>query len=73
MPFAPAPGAPTNGANPIWELHDKFRLEEHADIGATCDYVFGLNMLSVTVAHSFWGNSDSRLTYAIAVMLTRSF
>jgi hypothetical protein len=54
-------------------LHDKFRLQEHADAGATCDYVFGLNMLSVTAAHSFWGNSDSRLTYAISVMLTRSF
>jgi hypothetical protein len=72
-PFAPGPGAPTNGANPIWELHDKFRLQEHADIGATCDYVVGLNMVSLTAAHSFWGNSDSRLTYAVSVMFTRSF
>jgi hypothetical protein len=73
IPYAPGPGAPTNGANPIWELHDKFRLQEHADIGATCDYVFGLNMLSFTAARSVWGNSDTRLTYAVAVMLTRSF
>ena len=67
------PGTPTGGINPIWELHDKFRLEEHADIGAACDYVFGRNMLSFTAARSVWGRSDSRLTYALAVMLTRSF
>jgi hypothetical protein len=73
IPFAPGPGAPTNGANPIWELHDKFRLEEHADLGATCDYAFGHNVLSFTAAHSVWGNSDSRLTYALSLMLTRGF
>jgi hypothetical protein len=67
------PGSPTGGLNPIWELHDKFRLQDHADIGATSDYVFGLNMFSLTVAHSVWGLSDSRLTYALAVMFTRSF
>jgi hypothetical protein len=72
-PYAPGPGAPTNGENPIWELHDKFRLQEHADIGATTDYSFGRNMLSVTLAHSVWGRSDSRLTYAVSVMLTRGF
>jgi hypothetical protein len=71
--YAPGPDSPGHGVNPIWELHDKFRLEEHADIGGACDYVFGLNMLSFTVAHSVWGRSDSRLTYALGLMLTRSF
>ena len=67
------PGSPSGGINPIWELHDKFRLQEHADIGATCDYVLGRNMLSLTAAQSVWGRSDSRLTYALSLMLTRSF
>jgi hypothetical protein len=67
------PGTPTGGVNPIWELHDKFRLQEHADAGATTDYMFGRNMLSFTAARSFWGRSDSRTTYDLILVLTRSF
>jgi hypothetical protein len=73
-PYAPGPGAPTNGANPIWELHDKFRLEEHADIGGGLDYSLGNKfLLSATVAHSVWGRANARLTYDYGLKLTRSF
>ncbi len=73
-PFAPAPGAPTNGANPIWELHDKFRLEEHADVGGILDYAFADKyLLSVTVAKSVWGRANARLTYDWGVKFERNF
>ena len=66
--------APTNGANPIWELHDKFRLEEHADIGGALDYALNDKLLlSATVAHSVWGRGNARLTYDWGLKVTRDF
>ena len=73
-PYAPAPGAPTDGANPVWELHDKFRLEEHADVGGGLDYSLGNKfLLSATVAQSVWGRANARLTYEWGLKLTRGF
>ncbi len=72
--YAPGPTATTDGANPYWELHDKFRLEEHADIGAGLDCAIASNyLLSVTVAHSVWGRANARLTYDLGLRLTRNF
>ncbi len=72
-PYSPGM-PPTGGLNPIWELHDKFRLEEHGDVGGGLDYALGDKyVLSATVAHSVWGRSNARLTYDWGLKLTRNF
>ena len=63
-----------DGTNPIWRLHDKFRLEERAVVGSAADYAINDDyVLSLAVVHSVWGRSNFRLTYGYDVKLSRSF
>jgi hypothetical protein len=59
---------------PFWLLHDKMRLQNHANVGIGVDYAMGdrytLNFSTLT---SVWGQSNARLQDGIDLKLTRSF
>ncbi|MGH8041915.1 MAG: hypothetical protein ACREPN_07725 [Rudaea sp.] len=59
---------------PLWRLHDKVRLQNHANAGVGVDYVINDRyLLSTSLLHSFWGQSNSILKYGLDLKLTRSF
>jgi len=60
--------------SPVFRLHDKFRLQNHANVGVGVDY--SLNdrySLAFSTLTSVWGQSNARLAYGIDLKLTRSF
>lgn len=60
--------------NPLWRLHDKIRLQNHAIAGIGADYTINDKyLLSTSVLHSFWGQSNGILKYGLDVKLTRLF
>lgn len=58
----------------LWALHDKFRLEDHANIGAAADYAFDDKYaISTIVTRSVWGKSNFITKYGLGIKLSRSF
>jgi hypothetical protein len=65
-----------DGSSPLWQLHDKLRLEDNANVGAAVDYHFGADsnyQLSLSLLHSVWGRSNFDLKYDLGVRLMRFF
>jgi hypothetical protein len=61
-------------SGPLWALHDKFRMQDHANIGGAIDYTFNDSyLLSATLTRSIWGLGNAVLVYDIDLKLTRSF
>ena len=61
-------------ATPIWEQHDRLRLQNHGSSGAGVDYAFNDRWrASATLIHSFWGQSNAALLYGVDFKLMRSF
>jgi hypothetical protein len=58
----------------LWAFHDKFRLQDHANIGGAVDYAFNDRyLLSTTLTRAIWGLGNAILVYDIDIKLTRSF
>jgi len=58
----------------VWFLHDKFRLEDHINVGAALDWEFGEHYtFSTAVQRMVWGKSNLNLKYGVDFRLSRSF
>jgi hypothetical protein len=61
-------------ADEVWFLHDKYRLEDHINVGAGLDYQFGDHLsFSASALRMVWGKSNLNLKYGLDFKLTRSF
>lgn len=60
--------------NPVWALHDKVRLQNHANVGMGIDYAINDRYSAAfSTLTSVWGQSNARLANGIDLKLTRSF
>ena len=60
--------------NPGWALHDKVRLQNHANVGIGSDYsINGRYAVTFSTLTSVWGQSNAKLADGIDLKLTRSF
>ncbi len=58
----------------FWFLHDKFRREEHFNVGGGLDYQLNPKLtLSASAFRMVWGRDNLNLKYGLDLRITRSF